>query len=191
MKKLVLSAIVAGSLAVVGAYATPYKIDENHSSINFKVSHMIVANVDGDFTKFTGEADINPKTKVLTKLTGEIDIKSINTRNEERDGHLVSDDYFNADKYPKGTLNATKITKVKNGIQVEANLTLKDVTKKVIFTGELKGPAKHPTLKKDIYGLTLNATINRKDFNIGKDTSSATMGDKVNIAINLELHPQE
>lgn len=190
MKKLVLSAIVASSLAIVGMQAAPYKIDESHSSINFKIGHMVVANVDGNFAKFSGKVDIDPKTKTLTKLEGEIDITSVNTRNEERDGHLLGDGYFDAGNYPKGTLKATKITKVKNGIRVEADLTLRGVTKKVVFTGELKGPAQHPMLKKEIFGLTLNATINRKDFNIGKDTSSATMGESVNIAISLELHPQ-
>lgn len=190
MKKLVLSAIVASSLAVVGMQAAPYKIDESHSAINFKIGHMVVANVDGNFAKFSGKVDIDAKTKTLTKLEGEIDITSINTRNEERDGHLLGDGYFDAGTYPKGTLKATKITKVKNGIRVEADLTLRGVTKKVVFTGELKGPAQHPMLKKEVFGLTLNSTINRKDFNIGKDTSSATMGEKVDINISLELHPQ-
>lgn len=190
MKKVILSAIVASSLAIVSMQAAPYNIDEKHSAVNFKVSHIVVASVDGNFAKFSGVVDIDPKTKTLKKLDGEIDTKSINTRNEERDEHLLGDDYLSANKYPKGTLKATKITKTKNGIQVEADLTLRGVTKKVVFTGELKGPAKHPMLKKEIFGLTLNATINRKDFNIGKDTSVATMGDKVDISINLELHPQ-
>lgn len=190
MKKLMLSAIVASSLAVVCMQAAPYKIDEKHSNVSFKVSHVVVANVSGDFAKFSGVVDIDPKTKTLTKLDGEIEISSINTHNEERDGNLLGDAYFDAGTYPKGILKAKKITKVKNGIRVEADLTLRGVTKKVVFTGELKGPVKHPMLKKEVFGLTLNSTINRKDFNIGKDTSSATMGEKVDINISLELHPQ-
>lgn len=189
MKKIVLSAIVASSLAI-GMQAAPYNIDVSHSAINFKIGHMVVANVDGNFAKFSGNVDIDPKTKMLTKLDGEIDITSINTRDEKRDGHLLGDAYFDAGAYPKGMLKATKITKAKKGIRVEADLTLRGVTKKVVFTGELKGPAQHPMLKKEIFGLTLQATINRKDFNIGKDTSGATMGESVDISINLELHPQ-
>lgn len=189
MRKIVLSAIVASSLAI-GMQAAPYKIDVSHSAINFKIGHMVVANVDGNFAKFSGNVDIDPKTKMLTKLDGEIDITSINTRDEKRDGHLLGAEYFDAGAYPKGMLKATKITKAKKGIRVEADLTLRGVTKKVVFTGELKGPAQHPMLKKEIFGLTLQATINRKDFNIGKDTSGATMGESVDISINLELHPQ-
>lgn len=190
MKKMMLRAIMAGSLVVMSAQAAPYKIDVSHSAVNFKVSHMVVANVDGNFAKFSGNVDIDPKTKTLTKLEGEIDITSVNTRNEDRDGHLLGDAYFDAGNHPKGTLKATKITKEKNGVKVEADLTLRGVTKKVILRGELKGPAQHPMLKKEIFGLTLQATINRKDFNIGKDTSGATMGENIDIAINLELHPQ-
>lgn len=185
-----LSAIMASSLAIVGLQAAPYKIDMSHSAINFKIGHMIVANVNGNFAKFSGNVDIDPKTKTLTKLDGEIDITSINTRDEERDGHLLGDAYFDAGAYPKGTLKATKITKTKSGIRVEADLTLRGVTKKVVFLGDLKGPVQHPMLKKEIFGLMLQATINRKDFNIGKDTPGATMGESVDITINLELHPQ-
>lgn len=190
MKKVMLSAIMASSLAIVGLQAAPYKIDMSHSAINFKIGHMIVANVNGNFAKFSGNVDIDPKTKTLTKLDGEIDITSINTRDEERDGHLLGDAYFDAGAYPKGTLKATKITKTKSGIRVEADLTLRGITKKVVFLGDLKGPVQHPMLKKEIFGLMLQATINRKDFNIGKDTPGATMGESVDITINLELHPQ-
>lgn len=190
MKKVVLSAIMASSLAVVSIEAVPYNIDISHSSVNFKIAHMVVANVDGKFSKFSGNVEIDTKTKTLTKLEGEIDILTINTHDEERDAHLLGDAYFDAGTYPKGILKATKITKNKNGIRVEADLTLRGVTKKVVFLGELKGPAQHPMLKKEIFGLSLQATINRKDFNIGKDTSGTTMGENVDIAINLELHPQ-
>ncbi|MCI5787201.1 MAG: YceI family protein [Helicobacter trogontum] len=190
MKKVMLSVIMASSLAIVGLQAAPYKIDMSHSAINFKIGHMIVANVNGNFAKFSGNVDIDPKTKTLTKLDGEIDITSINTRDEERDGHLLGDAYFDAGAYPKGTLKATKITKTKSGIRVEADLTLRGVTKKVVFLGDLKGPVQHPMLKKEIFGLMLQATINRKDFNIGKDTPGATMGESVDITVNLELHPQ-
>lgn len=187
MKKIALSMIVATSFGFGLLQAAPYDIDRNHSYVNFQVAHMVVSNVDGSFPDFSGEVEIDPKTKTLKKLEGQIDITAINTRNQDRDSHLLGADYFDAGTYPKGTLKMTKVTKTKSGIRVEADLTLRGITKKVVFTGNLKGPGVNPNTKKELFGLTLEGIIKRKDFNIGKDTSSATMGDEVKISISLEL----
>ncbi len=190
MKKIIRNVVFASSLSAVYLYAIPYTIDNSHSYINFKISHMIVSNVDGNFSKFSGKVDIDEKSKMLNNIEGEIDILSINTRSEERDGHLLGDAYFDAGTYPKGLLKATKISRTRQGIKIETDLTLKGITKKVVFMGELKGPVQNPIIKKDIFGLSLKATINRKDFNIGKETSSSSMGEDVEIYINLELIPE-
>ncbi|RDU73747.1 polyisoprenoid-binding protein [Helicobacter aurati] len=189
MSKL-LSVVVAGALSVNWLFGAAYQIDATHSSVNFHVSHMTVSKVDGNFPEFNGIVEIDPKTKNLTKLEGEIQIDKINTRNTKRDSHLLGVEYFDASNFPKGTLKATKITKDKKGIKVEAELTLRGVTKKVIFTGQLKGPIQNPMTKKETWGLNLEGTINRKDFNIAKDTSGVTMGEEVAISISLELHAQ-
>ena len=133
------------------------------------------------------EIEIDKKTNTLVKLQGEIDILTVDTRNKDRDKHLLGDEYFDAGNYPKGILKMTKFSKEKNGIKVEADLTLRGITKKVVLRGDLKGPVQNPMNKKEIFGLSLEGTINRKDFNIGKDTSGATMGEEVEISINLEL----
>lgn len=187
MSKL-LSVVVAGALSVNWLFGAAYHIDTTHSSVNFHVSHMTVAKVDGNFPEFSGVVEIDPKTKNLTKLEGEIQIDKIDTRNTKRDSHLLGAEYFDASKFPKGMLKATKITKDKKGLKVEADLTLKGITKKVVLMGELKGPVQNPMSKKETWGLNLDGKINRKDFNIAKDTSGVTMGEEVTISISLELH---
>lgn len=187
MTKIILSTVVACSLGVANLYAGAYNIDKSHSAINFKIGHMLVSSVSGSFPNFSGEIEIDKKTNTLVKLQGEIDILTVDTRNKDRDKHLLGDEYFDAENYPKGILKMTKFSKEKNGIKVEADLTLRGITKKVVLRGDLKGPVQNPMNKKEIFGLSLEGAINRKDFNIGKDTSGATMGEEVEISINLEL----
>lgn len=190
MKKTLVSVVLASFLGLgLGALnAAPYDIDASHSSVTFKLDHMLVSSVDGSFDKFSGTVDIDPASKTLKALEGEVEISSINTKNQSRDKHLNAADFFDSAKFPKGTLKATKITQKGKDVTIEADLTLRDVTKKVTLKGELKGPGQNPMTKKELYGLTLNGEINRKDFNVGADTSNATVGDKVAINIALELH---
>ena len=190
MKKILLSAVTAGFLSARFLFGAMYDVDTVHSSVNFNVSHMSVSKVDGNFPEFSGMVEIDPKSKFLIKLEGEIDISKINTRNEKRDSHLLNTEYFDATNFPKGTLKTTKISKDKKGLKVEADLTLKGITKKVVLTGDLKGPIQNPMTKKETWGLNLKGTINRKHFNIAKDTAALTMGEDVNIEISLELHAQ-
>lgn len=188
MKKFLFSVVLTGAFGIM--QAAPYAIDASHSSVNFKIGHMVVSSVDGNFNTFDGSVDIDSKSKTLKSIEGSIDVASINTRSEKRDAHLKAAEYFDAEKFPKGTLKSVKITKGKSGLKVEADLTLKGITKRVVLNGDLKGPATNPHTQKEVYGLTLQGEINRKDFNIAKDTSSATMGEQVEISISLELNAQ-
>ncbi|MWV62286.1 polyisoprenoid-binding protein [Helicobacter saguini] len=188
MRKIFVSTILAGFVgfgSFTALNAASYTADVAHSSVAFKVSHMVVSTVDGNFNKFSGEAEIDKG--VLKSINGEIEIASVNTRNDGRDKHLQGADFFDAAKFPTGTLKSTKITKVKNGVKVEADLTLHGVTKKVVLNGELKGPGVNEMTKKELYGLTLNGQINRKDFGIGATSGSASIGEQVEINISLEL----
>lgn len=189
MRKIFVSAILAGvfgvGVSVSSLMAASYAVDATHSSVGFKIAHMVVSNVDGNFNAFRGAAEIDKGE--LKALEGEIDIASVNTRNDKRDKHLQAADFFDAEKFPKGTLKSTKITKDKKGVKVEADLTLKGVTKKVVLSGELKGPGVNENTKKELYGLTLSGQINRKDFGIAKDNSAASLGEQVEINISLEL----
>lgn len=189
MTKFLVSALLASALSV-SAFAKEYNIDKSHSSVGFSVSHLTVSKVEGTFPEFSGRVDIDPKTKQIVALEGEIDISKLNTRNSSRDSHLQTEEFFDATNFPKGILKATKISKDKDGVMIEADLTLKGITQKVMLKGTLKGPVQHPSTRKEVWGLDLSGMVMRMDFKLSEQTSSAVIGNEISIDINLEVHEQ-
>ncbi|CRF46848.1 hypothetical protein HHE02_01180 [Helicobacter heilmannii] len=182
MRFFSLSLILAGLLS-----ATPYKIDTTHSSVGFTATHLLVSKVSGDFSQFKGVADIEKGQ--LKALDGEIEIKSIDTKNAKRDKDLLSANFFDAHEYPKGYLKATKISqKSDGGLQIKAMLKLKDTEKEITLEGKLTGPIKHPKSGADVYGLELQGVVSRKVFKIGQNTPPKLVGENIQVAIHLELH---
>ncbi|GMB89752.1 YceI family protein [Helicobacter ailurogastricus] len=176
------SLILAGLLS-----ATPYSIDTAHSSVNFTATHLMVSKVNGDFSQFKGVVDIEKGQ--LKALDGEIEIKSIDTKNAKRDKDLLSANFFDAHEYPKGYLKATKISqKGDGGLQVKAMLKLKDTEKEITLNGKLTGPIKHPMSGAEVYGLELHGQVSRKAFKIGQSFPAKIVGEDIQIAIHLELH---
>ena len=113
--------------------AAVFSIDPVHSSVSFKVRHL-VSKVMGNFRKFSGTITVDPDNLVGTKITAEIDAASIDTANEDRDGHLKSADFFDVEKFPTISFESTKIEVIdESHIEVTGNLTLHDVTKPVTF----------------------------------------------------------
>src|SRR2546423_14275121 len=109
-----------------------YKIDPSHSEITFKVKHLMITNVTGKFTSFdaTMESDRDDFTDAV--VTFEADVNSITTHNEQRDGHLKSDDFFNAEKYSKITFKSTALKKESDeDYKLYGNLTIRDITKPI------------------------------------------------------------
>lgn len=175
--------IVATALSVAcsaALLAVPYEIDASHSSVGFGVKHMSVSNVKGSFDKFSGTLDVEGKT--IKALSGEVEISSINTNSSARDKHLNAPDFFDSKKFGKATLELVK----HNGKKLEANITIRGITKKVVFNVELNGPVKHPKTGKDLVALTLQGKLNRKDFGVGTDTGNAMVSDNVDVHIELE-----
>ena len=159
MRKIAFCAAV-GLLCGSWLMATEYVVDASHSSVDFSVKHMSVSNVKGSFNKFRGALEIDGKT--IKALNGEVQIASI--------------------KFPTATLTLVK----HNGKKLDANITMRGITKQVTFNVELNGPVKHPKTNKDIVALTLEGKLNRKDFGIGTNTGNAMVSDNVNIKIELE-----
>ncbi len=109
-----------------------YKIDVDHSDIMFKVKHLMISNVSGIFKKFDATAEIDENDLTNAKVSFEAEVISVDTKNEQRDTHLKSDDFFNAEKFPKMTFKSTKIEKVGDDeFKVTGNLTIRDVTKPI------------------------------------------------------------
>ena len=179
-KTFVVSSILALALSV--GFAKPYSIDTTHSAVNFQVTHMLISDVDGAFNKFTGTIDFDEDNKTLTALEGEVEIQSVDTKNESRDKHLNAPDFFDSKKYP----NAKLVMKSFKDNKLTADVTIRGITKPVVFDTVIKGPVQNTMTKKQIIALKLEGKINRKDFKVGSSTANAAVSDEVLIRIQIE-----
>jgi len=190
MKKLNLL-LVALAVAGTSMAQTTWSIDKVHSKVGFSVSHMVVAETEGVFKDYDGKvvsrtADFNGAEIEFTAK-----VSSINTDNEKRDGHLQSDDFFNAEKYPeikfKGNL-------VKEGSKylLKGNFTMRDVTKPVVFDVTYGGTVK--AFGGEKAGFKINGKVNRFDYGLKFDktveTGGLVVGQDVEIICKIELNKQ-
>ena len=174
------------------ADAATWQIDPDHSSFQFKVRHLTVSNVKGDFSKAKGVVTFDDQdiTKMTVELT--IDTASVNTGNAKRDEHLRSPDFFDVTQYPTITFTSKKVTRAgTNKLKVIGNLTIHGTTKEIAV--DVDGPT--PEVK-DPWGnfrcgATGTANINRRDFglawNKALDSGGLVVGEEVNIYIEVEL----
>ena len=172
--------------------ATKWVLDPSHSEVQFKVKHMMISNVSGEFTKFNADLETEGDDFMTAKVTFTADIDSITTKNEQRDGHLKSDDFFNAAEFPQLTFVATKYENVDNdgSYEVYGDLTIRGITKLVKFDAEFGGVIKDPWGSTRA-GITITGKINRKDFGLkwngATETGSLIVSDDVRIHVALEF----
>jgi len=175
--------------------ATPaitWNIDPVHSTAEFKVKHMMISNVKGQFSKVKGVLTHDEFDLANSRVEASIEAASIETRDAQRDAHLQSADFLDAEKFPTLSFKSTGINVVGDGeLSVEGDLTIRGVTRKVVFAVE--GPTP-PT--KDPWGNTRIAAsattkINRKDFgltwNAALETGGILVGDEVTITLDVEF----
>lgn len=176
---------IALSLATLMSLgAVEFVIDQAHSSVDFKTKHLLVSNVNGSFEQFSGKIDLDVASKTLKVFEGEILMSSINTKSDGRDKDVKSSSFFDVANYPKGYFKMQK----QEGNKLYGDLTLRGVTKPVVFEVSISDMVKHPKTKKDVVGVQLEGAINRKDFNIGSKVPDAVVSDAIKISINLELN---
>lgn len=193
MKRLfaTVSTIVALSLPAM-AFAATWNIDPEHSNVGFKVRHLMVSNVKGQFDKHSGVVNIDDKDITKSKVEVTIDIASINTNVQKRDDHLRSADFFDVATYPAMTFVSKKVAKAgKDKLKVTGDLTLHGITKEVVLNVE------GPTMEiKDPWGAirrgaVANTKINRKDFglvwNKALETGGVVVGDEIAITLEVEM----
>ena len=169
-----------------------YNIDPAHSAAQFKVRHMMIANVKGEFTKISGGVNYDPANPGATQIQATIDASTINTRDEQRNGHLKSADFFDVEKFPNITFQSKKVAATGPGsFEVMGDLTIHGVTQPVALTVEDVTPeAKDPwgNLRR---GATAKTKINRKDFglhwNVALEAGGFLVGDDIEITIDVEL----
>jgi polyisoprenoid-binding protein YceI len=171
---------------------TTWNIDPAHTVAEFKVKHMMISNVKGHFPKVTGTLTLDESDLSKSSVEATIDVSSIETRDEQRNGHLKSGDFFDVEKYPTMTFKSTSIKADRPGeLAVEGDLTIKGVTQKVTF--DVEGPTP-PT--KDPWGnlrvaIEASTKISRKDFglvwNAALETGGVLVGDEVTITLDAEF----
>lgn len=172
---------------------TKFLIDQAHSTVGFEVKHMMVSKVKGQFDGYTAEVEATDLTDFTTaSLSFQFDVASINTRNTDRDNHLKSADFFDADRFPSITFTTTNIVKDGSDYKVTGDLTIKDVTKQVTFDVEYGGKGTNPW-GVEVYGFEAEAKINREEFgltwNAALETGGVLVGKDVKIKVELEINP--
>ncbi len=174
---------------------TAWKFDPAHTSIEFTARHMMVAKVRGTFTNYTLSADIDEANLANSKGRIEIEAASVETGQPDRDNHLRSADFFDAENHPKIVFETKSIEhKGDNEYRLVGDLTIRGVTHEVVFEGEAHGPFDDPFGGRRI-GLSAEAKVNRKDWgltwNMPFGADSLTVSDKVTLSIDAELVPAE
>ena len=171
-----------------------YVIDPAHSEITFKIRHLMISNVTGHFAKFSGKMESSKDDFSDAEIEFEADIDSIDTNNEQRDGHLRTGDFFDAAKYPKLTFKSTSFEKQSSGeYKLNGDLTVHGVTKPVTLNVELGG-ATNDLYGQSKVGFEISGKIHRKDFglewNAPLETGGVVLSDEVKLLLNVQLTKQ-
>lgn len=167
-----------------------YKIDAAHSEINFKVKHLMITNVTGNFTQFDATMEASADDFSDATISFEADVNSINTNNEQRDGHLKSDDFFNAEQFPKLTFVSSGLQKKSdNEYALTGDLTIRNITKTVTLDVEFGGTMTDPWGQQKA-GFEISGKINRKDFDLKWTATTEAGGIVVSDEVKLQLAVQ-
>lgn len=169
--------------------STTWKIDNAHSEVAFKVKHMMISTVTGHFDSFDAslQADGENFNNAAVSFSAKID--SINTKNSDRDAHLKSDDFFNAEQFPEMKF----VSKSFDGENLVGDLTIRDVTKEVALDVEMSGIAVDPYGQTKV-GFEIKGEINRKDFNLTwsavTEAGNIVVSDKVKLLVDAQFIKQ-
>ena len=167
-----------------------WSIDNSHSSISFKVRHLGISNVRGEFLTYDADITMDGDDLSTLAVNATIETASIDTGNERRDGHLRSDDFFGSEEFPSLTFVSTGVTKVDGSdFHLQGDLTIRDVTQSVVLDGSFLGTAMMRDTERA--GFEATTMINRKDFNLSWDqlteAGGVIVGHNVEISLELEL----
>lgn len=168
-----------------------WNIDPSHSEIQFKVKHLVISTVTGRFNSFSGKAETNGEDFENAKITFEADIDSIFTNNADRDAHLKSDDFFNAEKFPKISFESSSFKKTgDSSYKLTGNLTMRDVTKEVALDVEFGGMVTDPYGQTKA-GFEISGAVSRKEFGLNwnaiTEAGSVVVADNIALQLNVQL----
>ena len=168
-----------------------WTIDPAHSEVNFTVRHMMISNVRGRFEKFTGTVDFDVANPANTKVDVQIEAASLSTREPQRDGHLRSADFLDAEKFPYLTFKSKRVNVIDaQHAELVGDLTIRDITREVILDVEYSGMSQSPWGTTNA-GFTASTRISRKNWNlnwnVALETGGWLVGDEIKIDLELEI----
>jgi polyisoprenoid-binding protein YceI len=171
---------------------TTWTIDASHTSVEFSVKHMMFSNAKGRFSDVSGTITVDNEAIENSSVSVEIATASIDTRDEKRDGHLRSADFFDVENYPTITFTSTKVEPARgNDLKVTGDLTIRGVTMPVTLDVEINGEGVNPWGQR-VMAATATTRISRKDFgltwNAALESGGVLVGDDVKITIDLEAN---
>lgn len=182
-------AILAAWLSLAQAEPARWNVDPEHSTIEFRVAHMLVSKTTGHFTEYQGFIDMDAEAGTVKAIEATIKTASVNTNHGKRDAHLRNADFFDVEKYPTMTYRMKHSQKTADGYQAVGELTIRGVTKDITLTGNFNGVAKDPwgNLRAGFNG---EGKLNRKDFGMvwskTLDGGGLVVGDEVMIKLDIE-----
>ena len=172
---------------------TTWEIDPAHTVAEFAIKHMMVATTKGRFKRVEGTITLDEQNPTASSATVTIDVASVDSGDEKRDGHLTSADFFDAATYPTITFKSTEVHGGGDSFHVHGDLTIRDVTKPVVLEVERLGGGKTP-FGTEILAYEAKAKINRKDFglswNAALEAGGMLIGEDVKISIDIETVKQ-
>ena len=165
-----------------------WKMDTAHSEVKFRVKHLVISTVTGNFNKFNGTVESTKEDLTDAKINFEAEVNSIDTKNEQRDGHLKSPDFFDAASHPTLTFASKAFTKKGgNEYALTGDLTLRGTTKEVTFPVVYNGTVKGFGGSFDVAAFEINGKINRQDFGLKWNALTETGGIVVSDDVKLEV----
>ena len=191
--RFVLAAALLGAwVAPSWAQGAPWQIDPVHSTVQFSVRHLMIANVRGEFSKVSGVVYLDENDLTRSTVEVSVDTATINTRELQRDAHLRSADFFDVANYPTMTFRSRRVVPAgESKFKVDGDLTIRGVTREVTFDVQGPTPAIKDPAGRQRVGVSATARINRKDFglqwNKTLEGGGVLVGDEVAITIDLEL----
>lgn len=173
------------------ATTTLWKIDPTHSEVQFKVKHLVISTVTGNFNSFDGSIETEGDNFEGASVSFEADIDSISTNNEDRDGHLKSEDFFDAENHPKLVFESGSLEKTGDSqYKLTGDLTIRNTTKKVELDVVHGGTVEDPYGNTKA-GFEVTGTINRKEFGLTwsavTEAGNVVVGDEVKLILNVQL----
>lgn len=167
-----------------------WKVDKTHSNVDFEVKHMVISTVRGHFRDFDATLYLDEDTPENSSVTATIGVASIDTNAQDRDAHLRSDDFFNADDYPQITFQSTGVERLDGErFRLAGDLTIRDVTKPVVLDGEFQGRIMDPWGAERI-AFEATTQISREEFNVRwnqvLETGGLVVSDRVKIHLYVE-----